>query len=72
MFTDYYPGKPGQERRIKLGNGEKQSQNQKKEQKEGVKHDSVESDGENLPSKIEPRISDCRLNPEHGKRIEGA
>lgn len=71
VFIDDYPGKPEQEREIEPGNGEYQIQNQDPEQLESVEIQLRERDGESLPSKVEPRINDCGLNPVHSKRIEG-
>lgn len=69
VFTEDYPQETQKEQKIKPGKGESQSQNQ--EQTLGSEIQSLESDGEDLLSKIKPRIQDCGLNQSHSKRIEG-
>ena len=70
VFTEDYPKEIQKEQKKKPGKGESQSQNQ--EPTERSESETSESDGENLLSKIKPRIQDCGLNQTHSKRIEGA
>jgi hypothetical protein len=69
VFTEDYPRETQKEQKRKQGKGESQIQNQ--EQTSGSEIQSLESDGEDLLSKIKTRIQDCGLNQTHSKRIEG-